>query len=79
MGSCICLPHGGIGDQSLFTIANTTISTQYNQTSMVRTIEQILGMPPMNIMDATAMPMFDCFTSNPDIVQLYSPAQHHSP
>jgi hypothetical protein len=29
---------------------------------MVRTIEQILGIPPMNIMDATALPMFDCFS-----------------
>jgi YVTN family beta-propeller protein len=43
-----------------------TIGTQYNQTSMVRTIEQILGLPPMNIMDATAMPMFDCFATEPD-------------
>lgn len=43
--------------------ANTgkTIHTNYNQTSMVRTIEQILGIPPMNIIDATALPMFDCF------------------
>jgi hypothetical protein len=39
-----------------------TIHTNYNQTSMVRTIEQILGIPPMNVMDATALPMFDCFT-----------------
>jgi YVTN family beta-propeller protein len=43
-----------------------TIRTNYNQVSMVRTIEQILGLPPMNIMDATAMPMFDCFTDKPD-------------
>ena len=40
--------------------------TNYNQPSMVRTIEQILGLPPMNIMDATASPMFDCFTQNAD-------------
>ena len=38
------------------------IKTNYNQTSMVRTIEQILGVPPMNIIDATAKPMFDCFS-----------------
>ncbi len=38
-----------------------TIHTNYNQTSMVRTIEQILGIPPMNVIDATALPMFDCF------------------
>lgn len=43
------------------------VHTNYNQVSMVRTIEQILGLPPMNIMDATAMPMFDCFTSQPDL------------
>lgn len=43
-----------------------TVRTNYNQTSMVRTIEQILGIPPMNIGDATAMPMFDCFTTSAD-------------
>jgi len=43
-----------------------TISTNYNQTSLVRTIEQILGIPPMNAMDGTALPMFDCFTDKPD-------------
>ncbi|HZL08901.1 MAG TPA: bifunctional YncE family protein/alkaline phosphatase family protein [Prolixibacteraceae bacterium] len=37
------------------------ISTNYNQTCVVRSIEQILGIPPMNLMDATALPMFDCF------------------
>jgi YVTN family beta-propeller protein len=39
-----------------------TVHTNYNQTCIVRTIEQILGIPPMNIMDATALPMFDCFS-----------------
>jgi len=43
-----------------------TVSTNYNQTSMVRTIEQILGLPPMNVIDATALPMFDCFADVPD-------------
>jgi YVTN family beta-propeller protein len=45
-----------------------TVHTNYNQTCMVRTIEQILGIPPMNVMDATALPMFDCFTSSPNKV-----------
>ncbi len=40
-----------------------TIRTNYNQTSLLRTIEQILGLPPMNIIDATATPMFDCFSN----------------
>jgi hypothetical protein len=44
----------------------TTLRTNYNQTSVVRTIEQILGIPPMNIGDATAVPMFDCFNDTPD-------------
>jgi hypothetical protein len=51
---------------SPYTKSRGTVSTQYNQTSMVRTIEQILGLPPMNIMDATAMPRFDCFGAGPD-------------
>lgn len=42
------------------------ISTQYNQTSLLRTIELMLGLPPMNQLDATATPMFDCFTATPD-------------
>lgn len=46
---------------SPYTKFDETNHTNYNQVSMVRTIEQILGIPPMNIQDATAMPMFDCF------------------
>ena len=49
-----------------------TIHTNYNQPSMVRTIEQILGLSPMNIEDATAMPMFDCFTAIPDFSEFNS-------
>ena len=30
------------------------VSTQYNTTSLLRTIEQILGLPPMNQFDASA-------------------------
>ena len=45
-----------------------TITTNYNQTSVVRTIEQILGIPPMNTMDATALPMFDCFQAKPNFL-----------
>ncbi|KAA0216786.1 MAG: phosphoesterase [Leptolyngbya sp. PLA3] len=43
------------------------ISTQYNTTSLLRTMEQILGLPPMNAFDASAEPMFDCFTDEPDL------------
>jgi YVTN family beta-propeller protein len=51
---------------SPYTKRRTVVSTQYNQTSLLRTIELMLGLPPMNIMDASASPMRDCFTSTPD-------------
>ncbi|MCC6234725.1 MAG: phosphoesterase [Verrucomicrobiales bacterium] len=44
----------------------TTVSTQYNTVSILRTIGQILGMKPMNQFDAAATPMFDCFSDTPD-------------
>lgn len=50
---------------------HTVIHNNYNQTSMVRTIEQILGIPPMNALDATATPMYDCFS------QLMDTASYH--
>lgn len=43
------------------------IQTRYNTTSVLRSIEQILGMPPMNQFDASADPMFDCFTDQPNL------------
>jgi hypothetical protein len=43
------------------------VSTQYNTTSLIRTMEQILGLPPMNQFDASAQPMFDCFIDEPDL------------
>jgi hypothetical protein len=42
------------------------VSNLYNTTSVLRTIEQILGMLPMNQFDASAEPMFHCFTTEPD-------------
>ncbi len=52
---------------SPYTKRNAVISTQYNQTSILRSVELILGLPPMNQMDATATPMSDCFTEKPDL------------
>lgn len=43
------------------------VSSQYNTTSLIRTLEQILGLPPMNQFDASATPMFDAFTDTPDL------------
>ncbi|HVN57196.1 MAG TPA: beta-propeller fold lactonase family protein [Bacteroidales bacterium] len=44
-----------------------TIHTYYSQPSVVRTIEQILGLPPMNIQDAIAVTMKECFNNEPDL------------
>ncbi len=38
----------------------------YNQTSVLHTIERMLGLPPMNQMDAMAPTMEACFTAKPD-------------
>jgi DNA-binding beta-propeller fold protein YncE len=51
---------------SAYTRRGAVVSTQYNHTSLLRTMELMLGLPPMNQFDATATPMFDCFTNTPD-------------
>jgi YVTN family beta-propeller protein len=55
-----------------------TVSTQYNQTSVIRTMELILGLPPMNQLDATATPMADCFTNTPDLAP-FTPLPNNIP
>ncbi len=42
-------------------------STFYNQNSMLRSIELILGLPPMNQLNMAATPMNACFTDTPDL------------
>jgi YVTN family beta-propeller protein len=41
-------------------------STMYSTSSMLRTMELILGLKPMSQFDAAALPMFNSFTSKPD-------------
>ncbi len=45
---------------------NVVISRMYSTASMLRTMELILGLPPMSQYDAAATPMWECFTSVPD-------------
>ena len=42
-------------------------STQYSTCSMLRTMELILGLPPLSQFDASANPMFESFTDKPDL------------
>lgn len=51
---------------SPYTKRGEVISTHYNQNSILRTMELILGLPPMNQFDMAATPMTDCFTDKPD-------------
>jgi hypothetical protein len=41
-------------------------NTYYTQVNMIRTIENILGMRPMNQKDSAATPMYGAFTSKPN-------------
>jgi YVTN family beta-propeller protein len=59
---------------SPYTKRHQTISTPCNQLDLVRTIELILGLPPMNQLDAAASPMSDCFTSTPDFTPFLAAA-----
>jgi len=51
---------------SPYTKRGKVVSTYYSQINMVRTIENILAIPPMNQLDLTAESMDDCFTGKPD-------------
>jgi YVTN family beta-propeller protein len=51
---------------SPYTKRHVVISQFYNQTAVLHTIELILGIPPMNQMDALAPVMSACFTNAPD-------------
>ncbi len=52
---------------SPYTKRNAVDSTQYSTVSMIRTIELILGLPPLSQYDAAARPMFNSFTATPDL------------
>lgn len=42
-------------------------STMYSTSSMLRTMELILGLKPMSQFDAAALPLFNSFTGKPDL------------
>lgn len=50
--------------------------TMYSTAGMLRTVELILGLPPMSQYDAAATPMWNCFSSTPDLTPYdFVPAQ----
>ncbi|GMV99599.1 MAG: phosphoesterase [Candidatus Hydrogenedentota bacterium] len=52
---------------SPYTKRRSVDSTHYNQNSMLRTMELILGLDPMNQLNMAANPMSGCFTDTPDL------------
>ena len=46
--------------------------TMYSTSSVLRTIELILGLPPMSQYDAAAEPLYRCFSNVPDSARFYA-------
>lgn len=46
--------------------------TMYSTSSMLRTIELILGLPPISQYDAAATPMYRCFSKQPNLAPFQS-------
>ncbi|MDR6566534.1 bifunctional YncE family protein/alkaline phosphatase family protein [Chitinophaga ginsengisegetis] len=46
---------------------NTVNHTMYSTSGMLRTMELILGLPPMSQYDAAATPMWELFSATPDL------------
>jgi YVTN family beta-propeller protein len=57
---------------SPYTKRNQVVSTMYSTSGFLRTMELILGLPPMSQYDAAATPLYDCFTAVPD----FTPYSH---
>jgi WD40 repeat protein len=60
---------------SPYTKRNYVDSTMYSTTSMLRTMELILGLKPMSQFDAAARPMYNSFTAKPTL----TPYTHEVP
>ncbi len=55
---------------------NAVIHNMYSTSGVLRTIELILGLPPMSQYDAAAVPLFECFSNKPDLTPyIAKPAQ----
>lgn len=52
---------------SPYTKRKQVISSMYSTASVLRTMELILGLPPMSQYDAAATPLYACFQQTPDL------------
>jgi DNA-binding beta-propeller fold protein YncE len=46
-------------------VKNAVVSTAYTTLDFIRTMEEVMGLPPMNLNDALATPMYDIFNTTP--------------
>jgi len=56
---------------SPYTKAHSIVHTTYTTVNSLRTVEDLLGLPPLGLNDANAAPMSDVFTTRPNL-QAYS-------
>ncbi len=63
---------------SPYTKRHTVDSMCYNQTGLVKTIELILGLPPMTQLDLSATPLRSCFVEKADLTS-YEAASNKIP
>jgi len=50
---------------SPYTRRGAVVHTRYDFLSFIRTMEKVIGMKPLNLFDATAVPLYDAFDSDP--------------
>jgi len=50
-----------------FVKRNAVVHEMYSTSGILRTIELILGLPPMSQYDAAAKPLYECFSNKPDL------------
>ncbi len=48
------------------------VHTRYDFLSFIRTLELAIGMKPLNLFDATAVPLYDAFGTGPDNADPYT-------
>ncbi|HEX8348625.1 MAG TPA: hypothetical protein VF598_01565, partial [Hymenobacter sp.] len=52
----------------------TVSHAMYSTSGVLRTMELILGLPPMSQYDAAAVPLFGCFKATPDLASYQAKA-----
>ncbi len=53
-------------------VRDALVSTAYNTIDFIRTMEEVLGLQPMNLNDAVANPMTDVFNATPNLAWTFT-------